>query len=549
MPRRKRKKAVEEPIDFTAPGFDPNAVLDSAPKGPLNYEACLYFAERGSAPHQNRVAEYYLEGRVGERNAAEAVAWFELSAEQGNPHAMRRLGDLYRDGIGVAVNPERAFEYYRESAEMGHHPSIYELGRCYEEGFGCVSDINKARDLYQQAVDIGGNQKSRARLKELAKPKRKTNRRIIVQSKMAGTAASWVPRPETNRRIIVQSKMAGTAASWVPRPVVPVPVTKPAARTTTTRREERDWAPFVGTCGLHVAVSDFLFGDQRTWLKSICSTVNDMFPDKKPLSPDGNDRTVRSYRATIAALVEALENIYLGMQDILDLEIALEYVIPAEDSDPDDGNVFGLRADAVIFGKDRVAVLEFKTGLSTDRLAIHKAKAIGQVNDYLRGLNKWHRFASPSNLRGCVAMFALDDANELAEKPMNGFRPARIVSRDNLSVFLKECFRGHCTPVANPHQWLHSFVSMGMPHEDIFHEVADYAAEHFDEMAELDGNEKAAIRRRIARRLGLPSTKPLKPLVAALTNGRWQLRDAVVQQLEELPQDQLETLFFGWRDP
>ena len=526
MPRRKRKKTViETPVDYRAPGFDPNTLLGSAPKGPLNYEACLYFAERDSAPHQNRVAEYHLEGRVVERNAAEAVAWFKLSAEQGNPHALRRLGDLYRNGIGVAVNPTRAFEYYREGAEMEHHPSIYELGRCYEEGFGCVSDIDKARDMYQQAVEIGGNQKARVRLKELAKPKRKTTRRTTVQSKMVGTAASWVPPP-----------------------VVPVPVTKPSARTTTTRREERDWAPFVGTCGLHVAVSDFLFGDQRTWLKSICSTVNDMFPDKKPLSPDGNDRTVRSYRATIAALVEALENIYLGMQDILDLEIALEYVIPAEDSDPDDGNVFGLRADAVIFGKDRVAVLEFKTGLSTDRLAIHKAKAIGQVNDYLRGLNKWHRFASPSNLRGCVAMFALDDANELAEKPMNGFRPARIVSRENLSVFLKECFRGHCTPVANPHRWLHSFVSMGKPHEDIFNEVADYAAEHFDEMAELDGNEKAAIRRRIARRLGLPSPKQLKPLIAALTNGQWQLRDAVVQQLEDLPQDQLETLFFGWRD-
>ncbi len=526
MPRRKRKKTViETPVDYRAPGFDPNTLLGSAPKGPLNYEACLYFAERDSAPHQNRVAEYHLEGRVVERNAAEAVAWFELSAEQGNPHALRRLGDLYRNGIGVAVNPTRAFEYYREGAEMEHHPSIYELGRCYEEGFGCVSDIDKARDMYQQAVEIGGNQKARARLKELAKPKRKTTRRTTIQSKMVGTAASWVPPP-----------------------VVPVPVTKPSARTTTTRREEQDWAPFVGTCGLHMTVGEFISGREERWLELVCTTVSEMFPNKKPLKSTDNNRTVRSYRETISALVKELGNVCCSYPEFCELEVALEYVIPGERSDPDNGNIFGLRADAVIFSTDRVAILEFKTGKSVNMIGAQIAEAIGQVNDYMRGLNRWHRHATPQNLRACAVFFALKNHFELAEYPIRGFEPAVIVSQDYLYTFLNGCFVGHCVPVTNPHQWLHSFVPMGMPHENIFHEVADYAAEHFDEMAELDGNEKAAIRRRIARRLSLPSPKQLKPLIAALTNGQWQLRDAVVQQLEGLPQDQLETLFIGWRD-
>ncbi len=337
----------------------------------------------------------------------------------------------------------------------------------------------------------------------------------------------------------------------LPQPIRVFSPDQPMPMNQTARtKEERDWAPFVGMSGLHMTIGDFIGGYETEWLWSLCSTINDMFPDKRPLKPTDNNRTVRSYRDTISALVENLGNLCCSYPDFCNLEVALEYVIPGEFSDPARG-ISGTRADAVVFGKDRVAVLEFKTGHSTEDMERQKAQAIGQVNGYLRGLHKWHRHAHPKNLRACVVMFALNDVYEKAEMPPKigvGFQTARIVSRNNLFEFLRDCFVGHFTPVANPHRWLHSFESMGTPHEDIFLEIADDAANHFEEMPELDGNEKAAIRRRIARRLGLSRTWPLKPLIVALTNGQWELRDAVVQLLEKLPQDQLEVLFEGWQN-
>ena len=183
---------------------------------------------------------------------------------------------------------------------------------------------------------------------------------------------------------------------------------------------------------------------------------------------------------------------------------------------------------------------------SADRIEIQKASAIGQVNGYLRGLDRWHRYADSDCLCAGVVMFALDDTYEKAQKPMIGFDPAVVVSRDNLYSFLEDYFDGFCDPVPNPHRWLHSFESMGRPYDKIFNDIADYAFDHYDTMPVLDDDEKADIRRRIADRLGIRKTAHLKPLVAALTNGRWELRDAVVQILENLPQERLETLFKGW---
>lgn len=527
MPRRKKQRPKPEtPVDFTAPGFDPMTLCgNNFPRGPWHFKACFHFASQGSAPHQNQVAEYYAEGKVVVKDLAEALHWFRKSEVQGNLYAIRRIGDFYRDGRGVPRNPDTAFRYYRK-ASVGNpkqtHRAIYELGRCYEEGIGCVPDMARARDLYQQAVDIGGDQKARARLEELDKPKRTRKQRKAIVSRPA----------ETNPQ-----KSA---------PKVPRPVERASAKQNAAVDIERDWTPFIGTCGLHAMVEEFLEEDERKWLEDLCNAVNDMFPDKPQLRPDSNNRTVQSYRNTISALVNALNEAACKTPEILELEVALEYVIPADYSDPDGDGIVGLRADAIVFGKDRVAVLEFKTGESTEKLAIHKAEAIGQVNDYLRGLNKWHRHTSPVNLRGCVVMFALDDTNEKARKPMMGFQPARIVSRGNLVAFLNDCFGEHWMPVQEPHKWLHAFKLPNRSPDAIFREIADYAFDHYQAMPELDGDEKAAIRRRIARRLGLRSPIRLRPLVAALTNGKWQLRDAVVQLLENLPQDRLETLYEGW---
>lgn len=311
-------------------------------------------------------------------------------------------------------------------------------------------------------------------------------------------------------------------------------------------RMERNWKRFVGVCAYHASVGTLIGEDETKWLKDLCTSVNEMFPEERQLSPEHWSRTVESWRGTFKTLVEDLGYLCYDYPEYWDLEVAFEYVIPT--SDPAEDRVLARRADVVIFGRDRVAVLEFKTGKSRNRIEAKTAKAIEQVNHYLRGLNDWHRYATPDELRGCVVMFAENDLFEDADYPIEGFEPAAIVSKDCLGAFLMDCFQGHCAPVRNPGQWLRAFGTETNLFEEVFGEIVDCAAEHFDEMPELDGKEKADIRRRIARRLHLRNTLPLRALIAALTNGKWQLRDAVVQLLENLPQNRLETLFNGWRE-
>ena len=81
---------------------------------------------------------------------------------------------------------------------------------------------------------------------------------------------------------------------------------------------------------------------------------------------------------------------------------------------------------------------------------------------------------------------------------------------------------------------------------DIAATILLHAAVNYRRMPTLDDDEKAEVRRSIKRKLGLSSTMPLRPLVAKLTSGRWELRDAVVQMLDKLPPDRLKVLF-DWR--
>lgn len=560
MPRHKRKKkVVEATVDYRASGFDPNSLLGSGvPKGIWHFKACCHFAYQGSAPHQNQVAEYYVDGTVVKRDLAEALRWFRLSEKQGNLYALRRIGDFYRDGLGVRTDPVKAFHYYSKAAQPPDprktHRALYELGRCYEIGIGCAPDMDKARTLYQQARDGGGDQKARARLKELDEIKKtkenagrprlvfKEEHKAILKAAFKAMFKAMLAKKHSTSNV---SQQTAVKQPNVSRHVNNHP------KHPQKEKIEKDWAPFVGTCGLHMKIDDFLANNETYLLKSICCAINEMFPDKKELKHTDKNRTVQSYRKTISALFKSFKELVDKSPEFGELEVALEYVIPAEYSGPDVGGIVGLRIDAIVFGQYRIAVLEFKTGSSTEEIEKQKKVAIKQVNGYLRGLDKWHEYATPRNLCACIVMFALNDTCEKAKEPPkknHGFRVARIVSPNKLGPTLEECFDGFFDPVRNPHRWLHSFKSMGRPHDAIFNDIADYAFDHHDTMPVLDGYKKAAVRQRIADRLGLHRTAPLNPLIVALTNGRWELRDAVVQLLENLPQDRLKTLFDGWRE-
>ena len=310
--------------------------------------------------------------------------------------------------------------------------------------------------------------------------------------------------------------------------------------------DKRNWKRYIGACGYHATVGVFIKEDEDDWTARICSFVNEMFPDEEQLDPSEENETVKSYRETFKILQYHLADSACGNLSVFDLEIAFEYVIPT--SDPDKPFVSAKRADAILFGADRSVVFEFKTGQSEQFVEANKYDGVGQVNDYMRGLNNWHRFADGATIRGAVVVSALNNEFASADFPPAGLKASAILSPDRVAEYILASFKVDSRPVDNPAGWLRSFGTTDSPGEAIAREVSDSAAANFRSMRTLDGKEKAEIRKRLARRLGLSSTVPLKPLVAKLTGEDWKLRDAVVQLLESLPQSQLEMLFEEWRD-
>lgn len=309
----------------------------------------------------------------------------------------------------------------------------------------------------------------------------------------------------------------------------------------------RNWKNHIGVCGYHASVDRFLEMDERDWLRGLCDFKNDMFPEEEYLRPDDQNETVDSYRLTFRILQEQLSKLVKVRPTIRNLEIAFEYVIPT--SDPYESFVRARRADVVLFGRERTVVLEFKTGLSRDELEWLKAEAIRQTNDYLKGLHDWHLRLEKNGLRGAAVLYALDDFLESALYPPRWLvEPVKVLSEDRIPGFLSDCFSEHDRPVEDPSRWL---VSFGTPEPEavrLAREISAYCTKHLRDIPSLDNEAKAEARRSVKRKLGLTSTAPLKPLVEHLTDGRWELRDAVVQVLDNLPQDRLEVLFKGWQN-
>ena len=55
-----------------------------------------------------------------EKNFAQAVHWYQLSADQGYSTAQNNLGRCFQNGIGVEKNFAQAFHWYQLSADQGY---------------------------------------------------------------------------------------------------------------------------------------------------------------------------------------------------------------------------------------------------------------------------------------------------------------------------------------------------------------------------------------------------------------------------------------------
>jgi len=120
-------------------------------------------AEAGDAMAQVQYAQMLYMGQGMEKNEAEALKWYQKSAESGNHYAQANLGLFFQTGgCGVKEDIAKAIEWYGKAAKQGNPNAQYYLATIYENGNGVAKDMKKAVELYGKAAN-GGIAKAQVR--------------------------------------------------------------------------------------------------------------------------------------------------------------------------------------------------------------------------------------------------------------------------------------------------------------------------------------------------------------------------------------------------
>ena len=90
-----------------------------------------------------------------DKNYAEALKWYTLSAEQGLAQAQLNLGVMYSNGYGVSRDYAEAVNLYRKAADQSYAPAQFNLGVMYSSGYGVSRDYAEAVNLWLKAAEQG----------------------------------------------------------------------------------------------------------------------------------------------------------------------------------------------------------------------------------------------------------------------------------------------------------------------------------------------------------------------------------------------------------
>jgi len=113
------------------------------------------FAEFGDMAAQFNLAVSYEFGIGVPRDYAQAVYWYEKSAEQGLAAAQSSLGVMYATGKGVPQDDTRAAYWYTKAAEQADSKAQNNLGATYYRGLGVPRDYVKAYFWWSLAATQG----------------------------------------------------------------------------------------------------------------------------------------------------------------------------------------------------------------------------------------------------------------------------------------------------------------------------------------------------------------------------------------------------------
>jgi TPR repeat protein len=104
------------------------------------------------------VARLYDRPPAGERDAAEAMRWYQRALNAGVRVAAWTLAEAYLHGDGVSADPARAVSLLEQLFEQGDENgagrhAMERLGEIFEQGDGVRQDIRKALAYYERAAE------------------------------------------------------------------------------------------------------------------------------------------------------------------------------------------------------------------------------------------------------------------------------------------------------------------------------------------------------------------------------------------------------------
>lgn len=174
---------TEKSLEEAAGLGRPEAIYEMAKANPDREDLLIEAASKGYIPAKYDLGmKYYEEGKFEQailqllptsleykdsvpyvlgvcfaktNKPAEALHWFEISADGSVPEGAYFAGRFYAEGIGTEVNEKKAFEYYKKAAVKGSVDGVYELGMCQKNGIGCPKNTERAMMLIAAAADNG----------------------------------------------------------------------------------------------------------------------------------------------------------------------------------------------------------------------------------------------------------------------------------------------------------------------------------------------------------------------------------------------------------
>lgn len=120
-------------------------------------ELTLYrsIAKDGDDEAACKLAEVYIEGRITERNPAEAVRVLTQAAANGGKNAYVALGNLYFEGKYIKGDFDKALECYGSATRLGHKTADEYSADVYHHKDYSGRDVATAYELYKKAADAG----------------------------------------------------------------------------------------------------------------------------------------------------------------------------------------------------------------------------------------------------------------------------------------------------------------------------------------------------------------------------------------------------------